>query len=46
MNLNDNNEFSISIGSDYMSLLGMDIYGLPTSYDNNDSIQDIIETDK
>jgi hypothetical protein len=29
-----------------MSLLGMDIYGLPTSYDNNDSIQDIIETDK
>ncbi|GAA5801532.1 hypothetical protein HPULCUR_006980 [Helicostylum pulchrum] len=47
MNLtDDNNEFSISIGTDYMSSLGMGIYGLPTSYDDHDSTQDVIEADR
>ncbi|KAG2232614.1 hypothetical protein INT48_001303 [Thamnidium elegans] len=47
MNLtDDNNEFSISIGTDYMSLLGMGIYGLPISYDDHDSTQDVIEADR
>jgi hypothetical protein len=46
MNLNDDNEFAISIGTDYMSLLGIGIYGLPTSYDDHDSTEEIMEAER
>ncbi|MGO3048237.1 MAG: reverse transcriptase domain-containing protein [Streptococcus thermophilus] len=46
MNLTNDGEFSISIGTDYMSSLGMGIVGLPTSYDDRDSQEEVIEANR
>ncbi|KAG2210687.1 hypothetical protein INT45_003171, partial [Circinella minor] len=42
----ENNSYQFSIGTDCMSLFGIGIYGLPTSYDDHDSQEAVIEADK
>lgn len=46
MNLTSDNEFTVSIGTDFMSSLGMGIYGLPTSYDDKNSTDELVEANK
>lgn len=46
MNLTNSHEYDFSIGTDYMSSLGIGIYGLPLSYDDEDSSKERIEADR
>ncbi|OAD67613.1 hypothetical protein PHYBLDRAFT_173945 [Phycomyces blakesleeanus NRRL 1555(-)] len=46
MNLTNSYEYDFSIGTDYMSTLGIGIYGLPLSYDDADSSKERREADR
>ncbi|OAD69474.1 hypothetical protein PHYBLDRAFT_172113 [Phycomyces blakesleeanus NRRL 1555(-)] len=46
MNLTNSHEYDFSIGTDYMSSLGIGIYGLPLSYDDADSSEERREADR
>ncbi|OAD78066.1 hypothetical protein PHYBLDRAFT_164944 [Phycomyces blakesleeanus NRRL 1555(-)] len=46
INLTNSYEYDFSIGTDYMSTLGIDIYGLPLSYDDADSSEERREADR
>ncbi|OAD67126.1 hypothetical protein PHYBLDRAFT_174509 [Phycomyces blakesleeanus NRRL 1555(-)] len=46
MNLTNSHEYDFSIGTDYMSSLGIGIYGLPLSYDDADSSKERREANR
>lgn len=48
MNLTDPDEdtFYLSIGTDYMSQIGLGVYGLPLNFDDYDSIGQMIEAER
>ena len=46
MNLTQTNEYHMSIGTDCMSALSIGIYGLPTNYDDQNTLDEILEADK
>lgn len=46
MNLTNSNEYDFSIGTDYMFSLGIGIYGLPLTYDDEDSSEERREADR
>lgn len=48
MNLTDTDEdtFHISIGTDYMALIGLGVSGLPMHFDDHDSLGQIIESER
>ncbi|KAI8347359.1 hypothetical protein BD560DRAFT_338543, partial [Blakeslea trispora] len=46
MNLTNSNEYDLSIGTDFMSSLGIGIYGLPMTFDDQDSNEERLEADR
>ncbi|KAI8326023.1 hypothetical protein EDC96DRAFT_593598 [Choanephora cucurbitarum] len=46
MNLTNSNEYDLSIGTDFMSSLGIGIFGLPMMYDDQDSNDERLEADR
>ena len=44
--MTNSNEYDLSIGTDFMSALGIGIYGLPMRFDDQDSNEEKLEVDR